>query len=72
MKIHITAKPNAKKNEVEKIDETHYKVSIKASPKEGRANEAVIEALHEYFRRPRSSISIVSGLSSRHKVIEIN
>ena len=38
MKIFVTVKPNAKEERVEKIDDTHFKVSVKEPPTEGRAN----------------------------------
>lgn len=71
MKIQVTTKPNSKKTEVEKIDDTHYKVFVKAPAQEGKANEAVILALKDYFGLPKSSFTILSGLSSRQKIIQI-
>ena len=44
-KFFVTVKPNAKENSVEQIDETHFKIKVKAPPQDGRANEAVIELL---------------------------
>lgn len=71
MKIFIKAKPNAKQEKVEKIDETHFIVSVKEPPKQGRANEAIIKALAEYFDFSRSQICLVRGFTSKEKVFEI-
>ena len=71
-KIFVTAKPGAKKNEVICLDETHFKISVKAPPDEGRANEAVIAMLKEYFGLPKSCFSITSGHKSKQKVIQIS
>ncbi len=71
MKIFVKVKPGAKKEEVEKIDDANFKVSVKEPPKEGKANHAVISALADYFGVARSNIQIVSGLSSKIKTIEI-
>lgn len=71
MRISIKVKPNSKSASVEKVDETEYIVRVKAPAKEGKANEAVVEALSEYFRVPKSRISIARGLGSKHKVVEI-
>jgi uncharacterized protein (TIGR00251 family) len=47
------------------------KVAVAASPVEGKANEALIRFFAELFEAPRSSIEIVSGLSSRNKVVRV-
>ena len=72
MKIFVTAKPNAKENRVEKIDETHFKVSVKAPPQNGKANQAVIKALSGYFNLPKSRFSLKTGETSKTKVLELS
>ena len=71
MKLFVNVKTGAKAVKVEKMSESDFKVSVKAPPKEGRANEAVIAALSDYFDVPKSSISIVSGFKFKRKVIEV-
>jgi len=43
----------------------------KCPAKEGRANENVIKLLAEFFNLPKSRVKIISGHSSKNKVIEI-
>ncbi len=71
MKIFVKAKPNAKQEKVEEIDEIHFAVSVKESPRQGRANEAIIKALAEYFEMDRSVFKLVSGFKSKNKIFEI-
>jgi uncharacterized protein len=71
LKIFVKAKPNAKEECVEKIDDTHFVVSVKEPPREGRANWAIERAMGKYFGVPPSSVRIVSGNTSREKVAEI-
>ena len=71
MKIFVKAKPVAKEEKVEKIDENHFVVAVKEPPKDGRANGAIAKALAEYFEVPQSSLRLVSGFSSRQKVFEL-
>lgn len=71
MKIFVKAKPNAKKEKVEKIDEAHFVVAVKEPPIKGRANIAVQKALAEYFKISLSQVILVSGFSSKHKIFEI-
>ena len=72
MKIFVTAKPASKQNRVEKIDETHFKVWVKAPPDEGRANKAVREVLANFLDVPKSSLELLSGQKSKQKVFLIN
>lgn len=71
MKIFVYVKAGARENRVEKIDDTSYKVSVKAPPVEGKANKEVEEVLAEYFNISKSKIYIVSGFRSKSKVVEI-
>ena len=71
MKIFVKAKPKSKEESIKKIDETHFVVCVTAPPVKGMANQAIIKALAEYFKVPNWKITIVSGYTSREKVIEI-
>ena len=71
MKIFVKAKPNSREEKVEKIDEQNYVVSVKEPPEKGKANEAIRNALAVYFKTGSSCVRIISGYSSRNKVVEI-
>jgi uncharacterized protein (TIGR00251 family) len=71
MKILVRVRPNARKNEIIRLDETSFQVHVTAPPAEGRANEKVIELLAEFFRKPKRSITILRGRSSRDKIVEV-
>ena len=49
----------------------YFEVWVKEPPIEGRANEAVERALADYFGVAKSKVNIVSGQTSRKKVVEI-
>ena len=70
MKIKVKVAPRSSREEVVKTGDD-YLVRVKAQPREGKANEAVIKLLAEYFRVTRSSVRITSGLSGRNKIVEI-
>ena len=63
--------PGASKSEIKGIHGTRLKISIKAPPVDGAANEAVIEFLADHYRIPRSRIHLISGKTSRQKNIWI-
>lgn len=71
MKIFVTTKPRAKKPSVKQIDQTHFIVAINEPPVEGRANDAVVKALAEFFRISPSQVEITSGHTARTKVVEL-
>ena len=71
MKIKVKAKPNSREEKVERIDEENFIVSVKELPEKGKANDAIRNALAVYFKTGSSRVKIVSGYSSRNKIIEI-
>ena len=70
MKIIVKAKPNAKEDTIEIID-NDYIVSVKAPPIRGLANAAIVKLLASYFKVSPSSVQILSGHTARVKVVEI-
>ncbi len=71
MKVFVQAKPNAQEECVEKMDSTHFKVSVKEPPRQGAANRAIARALAEHFNVAPSRVRLVSGFASREKIFEI-
>lgn len=71
MKINVKAKPSAREEKVEKIDDSNFVVSVTEPPEKGKANDAIRNALAVYFKIGSSRVKIISGYSSRNKVIEI-
>lgn len=70
MKIKIKVVPRSLKEEVIKQGE-EYTVRVKDPPREGKANESVIRVIAMYFKVPKGSVKIVSGLTGKHKIVEI-
>lgn len=71
MKLFVAAKPGARREKVEKIDETHFEVAVKEPPVHGRANAAIVRALADFLGAAPSRLRIVSGWSSRRKIVEV-
>jgi len=68
--LRIKVVPNAKQNKL--VEEPgRLKVYLTAPAVEGKANKALIEFLAEHLRTRKSNISIIRGLKSREKVVEI-
>lgn len=87
MKILVKAKPGSKKEYIreefqglfenggaaEKAAKPVRKfvVAVAERAVEGRANEAIVVALADYFKVSRSGIRLVSGARSKEKIFEI-
>jgi uncharacterized protein len=67
VKVRPRANANAITGELGDV----LKLSLTASPVEGRANQACIEFLADFLKVARSSITIASGEHSRRKVIRV-
>ena len=72
MKITVRVKTNARKNEIQKIEENCYLISVAVPPIDGKANEKVIELLSGCFNKPKRSITILRGTRSKTKTIQID
>jgi len=67
----IKVQPRARRNAVAGELGGAVKIALTAPPVDGRANHACIEFFAELLSLPRSAIEIVSGQSSRSKVIRV-
>lgn len=71
MKISIIAHPNAKNPRVEKDLLGQLHVYVNEPPLEGRANNAVANALAKHFQTKRSNVILISGEKSKNKLFEV-
>jgi uncharacterized protein len=70
-RIKVRLIPNARKNEFAGYRDDELVLRISAPPVEGKANKAAVEFISRFLALPRSSVSVVSGEKSRHKIVEI-
>ena len=71
MRISVKAKTNAKKELVEKLSDNEFVVFVKEPPVDGRANWAICRSVADYFGVSPSCVSIVSGQTTKNKIVEI-
>lgn len=53
------------------VENNEIKISLKSKPELGKANRELIKSLSEHFNVSSNKIKILSGFSSRKKVVEI-
>ena len=71
MRIQVAVHPNSKHPHIEsKEGVLHVYVSARAV--EGRANDAVVEAIARHFKVSKSRVAFVSGLKSKVKVLSVD
>ncbi len=65
----VIVKPGSSKEGFEVQEDGSIVLKIRQKPVDNAANEAVIEKMAEILKKPKSAISIKSGLKSRKKII---
>lgn len=68
MRIKIKLHPNSSQEKIVKLNDKEYEVWIKEKPVDGKANEKLIKILKKNFKK---DIKIISGFSSRIKILEV-
>jgi uncharacterized protein (TIGR00251 family) len=71
IRISVTVSPGAARTELVGRHGDGWKVRVAAPPERGRANDALVELLAGALDVPRSSIRVVSGLTAKAKVVEV-
>lgn len=69
--VNVRVHPGAKRDAVTGTHADAIKIALAAPPIDGRANDALIAFIAELLRLPRARISLLSGASSRSKVLHI-
>lgn len=69
--IKVKIVPGSSKNKIIGLYNDALKISIAAQPVEGKANKKCIAYLAKYFDVAKSKIEIISGQTSKNKLIKI-
>lgn len=69
--FNVRVIPRARVNSITRDETGDFRVHTTTAPTDGRANDAVIRALAEYLKVPKSNIRIIRGQTSHNKVIQV-
>lgn len=69
--IKVKIVPGSSKNKIVGVHNDAIKITITAPPIEGKANKKCIAYLAKYFDVAKSKIEIISGQTSKNKLIKI-
>jgi len=67
--LSVKLQPRASRNEIGEAAGNELKIKVTAPPVDAAANEALLRLLAEVLDCPRSSVQLVRGHTSRHKVV---
>jgi len=68
MRLNIKVQPKSGRQEIKKISEKEYKVFLKKTPEDNKANKELEKILKKYFKK---EAKIIKGFTSKNKTIEI-
>jgi uncharacterized protein len=71
IRFGIKVVPNSSKCEISGIIEESLKIKLDVPPVEGKANEKCIKFLSKLLGVPKTSITIISGETSKNKILFI-
>lgn len=71
IQFSVALQPRASKNEISGVMNGALKIRLTSPPVEGAANKACIKFLAKRLGVSASRVDIVSGLTSKHKIIRV-
>lgn len=71
VRLSLYLQPRASKNSIVGLHDDCIKIKVTAPPFDNEANLELINYLSKLLKISKKSISIVSGMKSRRKVVEI-
>lgn len=72
VRFEVRVQPRASRSEIVGEQEGALRVRLAAPPVDGAANDALIELLADLLDVPKRDIRIVTGSTSKRKVIEVD
>lgn len=69
MIIKVAVKTDMAEESIEKTGENEYLVKLKEPRRKGKANVALLKLLSRHFNR---NARIISGLTSKNKIVELS
>lgn len=72
VRLALHVQPGAKRNSVVGVHGDALKIAVSAPPVDGKANDAICVFVAELLHVPVRSVSVISGATSRRKVLAIS
>jgi uncharacterized protein (TIGR00251 family) len=72
MKLKIKVVPGASRCSIDGWLGDELKIRVTAAPEKGKANKAVIEFIESALNLPRGSVTLYSGATNPHKILQFD
>jgi uncharacterized protein (TIGR00251 family) len=72
MEINVKVVTNAKEDSIKQDNQNSFTIHLNEKPILGKANKKLIEIISKHFNVSKSSVKIIRGIKSRHKIIKIS
>jgi uncharacterized protein (TIGR00251 family) len=72
VRFAIRVQPRSSRTGIDGVHGGAVRVRVNAPPVDGAANDAVVDVLARALRVPKRDVTIVSGATSRSKVVEVS
>ncbi len=77
IQVFVRLTPKSSANRIAGVEgcadgSANLKVTVTAAPEAGKANAALIKLLAKTWKLPKTSLSVVSGATSRRKVVLVS
>jgi uncharacterized protein len=73
LRILLRIHPGAgRRAQPQRLADGSYRIDVKSSPVDGKANDELIRLISREFGAPRDSVSILTGASSRLKLLRVD
>ncbi|WOT07023.1 DUF167 family protein YggU [Shewanella youngdeokensis] len=69
--LNLYVQPKASRDQVVGLHGEELKIAITAPPVDGKANTHLVKYLSKAFKVPKGDITILKGLTGRHKQLQI-
>ena len=69
--IEVKVLAGSRQKALEKLEDGSFCVHLQVAPEKGRANKALIDLMADFFKLPKSHITLISGQKNRYKRLEI-
>ena len=71
VRFSVRVQPRSSRSGLDGVHGDALRVRVQSPPVEGAANEAVVAVLADALGVPKGSVRLVSGATSRSKVVEV-
>ncbi len=71
MYIRVNATPGAKKEQISKVGDVRYEISVREKAEQNMANTRIREIVAELYSVPVKQVKMISGHRSPHKIFSI-